>query len=102
MDLGWEEGLECEVRVDGMQLEHVSEFKYLECIFDDSSTNEEECHRKVVGGRKIADAIRTLVIARGLQFECARVLHETFLIPVFMYSSETMMWKEESSRIRAI
>ena len=27
--LGGEEGLECEVCVDGMRLEHVSEFKYL-------------------------------------------------------------------------
>ena len=27
--LNGEEGLECEIRVDGMQLEHMSEFKYL-------------------------------------------------------------------------
>ena len=29
MVLHGEEGLECEVKVDGVQLEHVSEFKYL-------------------------------------------------------------------------
>ena len=29
-----EEGLECEVHVDGIRLEHVSEFKYLECVLD--------------------------------------------------------------------
>ena len=29
MVLGREEGLECEVYVDGIRLEHVSEFKYL-------------------------------------------------------------------------
>ena len=29
MVLNRKEGLECEIRVDGMQLEHMSEFKYL-------------------------------------------------------------------------
>ena len=34
-------------------------------------------------------------------FECARVLHETLLLPVFMYGSEIMLWmEEERSRIR--
>ena len=28
-----EEGLECEVRVDGVRLDHASEFKYLGCVF---------------------------------------------------------------------
>ena len=27
--------------------------------------------------------------------ECARVLHETLLVPVLMYGSETMIWKEK-------
>ena len=45
MALNREERLECEVRVDGMQLEHASEFKYLRCVFD-----EAECRRKVVWG----------------------------------------------------
>ena len=31
--LGGEEGLECEVCVDGMRLEHVMEFKYLGSVF---------------------------------------------------------------------
>ena len=29
-----EDGLECEVHVDGIHLEHVSEFKYFGCILD--------------------------------------------------------------------
>ena len=32
MVLNGEEGLECEVSVDEIQLEHVSEFKYLGCF----------------------------------------------------------------------
>ena len=35
MVLGGEEGLECEVCVDRIQLEHVSEFKYLGCVLDE-------------------------------------------------------------------
>ena len=37
--LGGEEGLECEVCVDGKRLEHASEFKYLGCILDKSGTD---------------------------------------------------------------
>ena len=44
-----------------------------------------------------------LVNVRGLQLECARVLDETLLVPVLMYGSDTMMWKEEERfRIRAV
>ena len=32
--LNGEEGLEGEACIDGMQLEHVSEFKYLGCVLD--------------------------------------------------------------------
>ena len=44
------EGLECKVCVDGMQLKHVSEFKYLGCVLDESGTDEAEYCRNVVGG----------------------------------------------------
>ena len=38
----------------------------------------------------------------SLQFECARVLHESLLVPVFTYGIETMIWREkEGSGIRA-
>ena len=36
--LGEEEGLECEVCIDGICLGHVSELKYLECVLDESGT----------------------------------------------------------------
>ena len=68
-----EEGLECEVHVDGIRLKHVSEFKYLGCVLDESSTDGAECNSKVVSGRRAAGAIRFLVNARDLQLECARV-----------------------------
>ena len=45
---------------------------------------------------------RVVINARDLQLECARVLHETLLVPFLMYGSETMLWKEERSRIRAV
>ena len=35
MVLNGEVGLECEVRVDGMQLGHVLEFKYLGCVLSE-------------------------------------------------------------------
>ena len=32
--LNGEEGLKCEVHIDGVRLEHISEFKYLDCVLD--------------------------------------------------------------------
>ena len=40
MVLNVEEGLECEVSIDGVRLEHVSEFEY---VLDESSTDGAEC-----------------------------------------------------------
>ena len=78
------------------------EFKYLAFVLDESFTDEAECHRKEVSTRRVVDAIRSLVNARGLWLECAKVLHESMLMPVLMYGSETVIWKEERSRIRAV
>ena len=50
MVLGGEERLECEVCLDGIRLEHVSEFKYLGCVLDESGTDEAECRRMVPSG----------------------------------------------------
>ena len=86
-----EEGFECEVYVDRIRLEHVSKLKYLGCVLDESGTDGGECSRKMASGRRVAGAIRSLVNAMDLQLECARVLHETMLVPVLMYGSETTL-----------
>ena len=39
MVLNGEEGLKCKVHVDRIRLEHVSEFKYLGCVLDESGTD---------------------------------------------------------------
>ena len=61
-----EHGVQCEVYVDGICLEHFSEFKYLGYVLDESGIDEEECRRKVVSGRRVAGDIRSLVNARDL------------------------------------
>ena len=60
------------------------------CILAESGTDGAECSRKVVSGRRFAGAIRSLINTRNLQLECARVLHETLPIPLFMNDSETI------------
>ena len=62
-----EDELEYEVDVDGIRLEHVSELKYLGCGLVKSGTDEAECSRKVVSGRRVAGVIKSLVNARYLQ-----------------------------------
>ena len=86
-----EEGLESEVCLDRQHLKHISEFKYLGYVLNESGTDEAEYSRKVVSGRRVAGAIRFLVNAKSLQLECARVLQESLLVPVLMHGSETMI-----------
>ena len=38
-----EEGLECEVHIDGVCLEHVSKYKYLLCVLYKAGTDGAEC-----------------------------------------------------------
>ena len=63
MVLGGEEGLEFGVCVEGIRLEHVSEFKYLGCVLGELGTDEAECSRKVASGRRVAGVITSLVNA---------------------------------------
>ena len=101
MVLNEEDGLECEVHVDGIHLEHVSEFKYLRCLYE-SGRDGTECS-KMKSGRRVAGTIRSLVNARDLQLEYARLLHATLLMIALMYGSKTILQKEkERSRIRAV
>ena len=70
---------------------------------DESDTNEAECRRRIAIGRKVSGTIRSLVKSRGLQIECARVLYEILILPVLMYGSEPMKWKDkERSKIRVL
>ena len=67
------------------------------CVLD-----EAECSRKGASGRRVAGPIKYLVNGRSLQLECARVLHESLLVSVLTYGCETMIWREERSRVRAV
>ena len=71
MVLNGEEGLGCEVHVDGIRLEHVSEFKYSVCVLYKSGTDGTECSKELVSRRRVADAVKSLVNARDLQLEFA-------------------------------
>src|SRR5678815_5560557 len=87
-----EDGPRCEVTLGGEQLEQVPEFTHLGYMLDEKGTDDAECSRKVVNGRKVTGANKSLVNVKGLNLECARVLHVGMLLPVLMYSSETMVW----------
>ena len=54
-------------------------------MLDESDTDGDGCCRKGANGRKVACAISLLVNARDLQLECARVLHETLLVPSYVW-----------------
>ena len=57
----------------------------------------------MTSGRKVAGDSGSLVNTRDLQLECARMVREGLPVPVLLYGSETMIWREkEWSRIRAV
>ena len=91
MVLNGEEGLECEVHVNGICLEYISEFKYLGGVLEELGTDGAECNRKVESGRRDAGAIKSLVNGRDLQLECARVFSflsfTSFTVTLFLASS---------------
>ena len=74
-------------------MEQVSDLIYWGCGLDESGADVAKHRRKVTSGRNVEGSIRSLINARGLQLE--RVLHEILLIPVLLYSSETMMGREK-------
>ena len=41
------------------------------CVLDESGTDGAKCRRKMVSGRRVAGALRSLVNARDLQIEGA-------------------------------
>ena len=59
--LGKEEGFGVQGCSEWDVLEHVSEFKYLGCVWDESGTGELVSPRKVASGRMVAGGIRSLV-----------------------------------------
>ena len=90
--------MEFKIHADGAELEHVSGFKYLGCVLDESGIDVAECRKNGASERKTAGAIRALV-----NLECPRVLHEALLVPVLMHGTKTMMWREkEITRIRDV
>ena len=98
-----EEGLEYDVYVDGVRLEHDSVFKYLGCVLDEAGIDGAEYSRKVATGRRVANVISSLVNVRNFQLKFARLLHETLLVPVLMYGCKTIFWKEkERFRVRGL
>ena len=50
-----------------------------------------ECGRKVMRERRAVGTIRSVVNVSDLQLECTTFLHETLLVPVLMYGSETIL-----------
>ena len=62
--LNGKEGLECEVYVDGIRLDHFTEFKFFEYVLDESCTYRAECSKRwrVGGGLQIPSRICSLSV----------------------------------------
>src|SRR5678816_3376513 len=57
---------QCEVMLDGEQLEKVSEFKYLVYMLNEKGADDAECSRQIVNGTKVTGEGKSLVNVKGL------------------------------------
>ena len=46
---------------------------------------------------KVLGAIMSLVNARSIKLQCARLLHEVVLMPILLYDIETIIWKVDQA-----
>ena len=53
----------------------------------------------MVSGRKVGGVFKSLVNARGLQLEFARILHDTLHVSVLMYDIEIITLKKEGLKL---
>lgn len=60
-------------------------------MLDEKEKSDAECSRKVVGGRKVAGAIDSMVIVKELSLGYARILHVGMMLPELLYGSETIV-----------
>ena len=72
MVMNGEEGLECEVHVDGIHLSMPLNSN-IWSVLDEVGTDGAECSMNVASGRWVEGSIRSLVNARDLQLECDRI-----------------------------
>ena len=82
MALKGEKELICKVIMVGRQLELISKLKCLKFVLDESVTDGLECCRKITSGKKVVNAIRSLVSDRILQLQYAWVLDKNLFMPV--------------------
>ena len=54
----------------------------------ESGTDEGACSKKVASGKRVAGVIRSLVNTSSLHLECAKILHESLMVPFLMDGSE--------------
>ena len=62
--------------MDGRQLENVSKFEYFRVVLSEPGTDGVECFRKIINEMNVADAIWSLVSAKGLRLDRKNLLHE--------------------------
>ena len=58
---------------------------------DESGTDGAESSKKVVSKKRVAGTMGFLVYARDLQFECARFLHQTLLVLMYVWKQDNVM-----------
>ena len=64
---------------DERQMEHVSGFRFLEYILDESGREKVKYYCKVINNRKVAGAIRLPVNAVDFRFELVRLMQKDCL-----------------------
>ena len=98
-----EEALHTRVKLNGVVMEEVREFKYLGSVFSKHGTMEAETRERALQGRKVVGAVGSVMRGRSVSVDVKRGIRDCVLLPALTYGGETWNWKAaDESRIRAV
>jgi hypothetical protein len=80
-----------EISIDNMTFEHVSSFKYLESIVNETHKIQQEIESRISAGNRAYHANKKLLTNKLLSKNTKMSVYKTIIRPVVTYGSETWM-----------
>jgi UDP-N-acetylmuramate-alanine ligase len=77
--------------IDNMTFDHVSSFKYLKSIVNETNKTAEEIQSRIAAGNRAHHANKKLLTNKLLSTNSKMIVYKTIVRPVVTYGSET--WK---------
>ena len=93
----------CHIKIEGVEIEHVSEYKYLGVIITQDGSAEIEIHNRLKAANKSFHALNKAILSNKLIKEETKItVYKSIYLPILIYGSETwVLNKNQQSKIQA-